>query len=165
MEFGVKVENVVIETIGDVVPDQLFIANFEDNFDFDNLVYVNQVKTEKIIAQDSDVLCKIFRYLPQRMKLFLIVLYIIRKIDTPLPQAILPDIDQEDKPLREKRSTKSRKRKNPDYVRAHHMFSRILKLRILDFLFVIVFFVRKNRFFIQIFEFINLLVTSKYISI
>ena len=100
---------------------------------------VNQVKTEKIIAQDSDILCKIFRYLPQRMKLFLIVLYIIRKIDTPLPQAILPDIDQEDKPLREKRSTKSRKRKNPDYVRAHHMFSRILKSRILNFLFVIFF--------------------------
>ena len=146
MDFGVKVENVVIETIGEVVPDQLFIANFEDNFDFDNLVYVNQVKTEKIIDQDRDVLCKIFRYLPQRMKLFLIVLYIIRKIDTPLPEAILPDIDQEDKPLREKRSTKSRKRKNPDYVRAHHIFSRILKPRILNFLFVIVFFVRKNSF-------------------
>ena len=149
MDFGVKVENVVIETIGEVVPDQLFIANFEDNFDFDNLVYVNQVKTEKIIDQDRDVLCKIFRYLPQRMKLFLIVLYIIRKIDTPLPEAILPDIDQEDKPLREKRSTKSRKRKNPDYVRAHHIFSRIL-----NFLFVIVFFVKKNSFSIKIFAFL-----------
>ena len=90
MDFAVKVE-----TIGVAVPEQLFITNFEDNFDFDKLYEKSQVvKNEQRIDHGSDVLCKIFRYLPQRLKLYLIVLYIISKIESPIVQ------DDEDKPLR-----------------------------------------------------------------